>query len=113
MEDEVQKQSNELQQPEPNELEAKLAAAEQQRDEYLAGWQRTKADFINYKKEEFKRMEEIKRISFSACAGIGDPVTKCIWEPKRKAFVLCIGNFSPRTETAPHHGHLACRSLLA
>ena len=41
---------------------------------------------------EFKRMEDIKRISFSACAGIGDPVTKCIWEPKKKAFVLCIGN---------------------
>lgn len=41
---------------------------------------------------EFKTMEEIKKISFSACAGIGDPVTKCIWEPKKRAFVLCIGN---------------------
>ena len=41
---------------------------------------------------EFQQMEDVKRISFSACAGMGEPVTKCIWEPKKKAFVLCIGN---------------------
>lgn len=58
MADELEK---EIQQPEPNELEAKLAEAEKARDEYLAGWQRTKADFINYKKEEMKRLEEIAR----------------------------------------------------
>ncbi|MDD5739014.1 MAG: nucleotide exchange factor GrpE [Candidatus Pacebacteria bacterium] len=28
-------------------------------DEYLAGWQREKADFINYKKEAGKRTEEL------------------------------------------------------
>ena len=32
-----------------------------QRDEYLASWQRTKADFINYKKDEMKRMEDVAR----------------------------------------------------
>lgn len=37
----------------------KLAAAEKQRDEYLAGWQRAKADFINYRKEEMKHLEEV------------------------------------------------------
>ena len=42
-------------------LEEKLAAAEKQRDEYLAGWQRAKADFINYKKEEYGRLEEAVR----------------------------------------------------
>jgi len=36
-----------------------LAAAERQRDEYLAGWQRAKADFINYKKEEFAHLREV------------------------------------------------------
>jgi molecular chaperone GrpE len=46
---------------EPGELEAKLAVAEQQRDEYLSGWQRAKADFINYKKDEMKRSEEAAR----------------------------------------------------
>src|SRR6202142_4314037 len=51
----------ELQSVSPNELEAKLAEAEKQRDEYLGGWQRTKADFINYKKEEMKHMEDIAK----------------------------------------------------
>ena len=47
---------------EPNaELKEKLAAAEKQRDEYLAGWQRAKADFINYRKEEMKHLEEVAR----------------------------------------------------
>lgn len=46
---------------EPGELEMKLAEAERQRDEYLGGWQRTKADFINYKKEEMKHMEDIAK----------------------------------------------------
>lgn len=39
--------------------EAKLAEAEKQRDEYLAGWQRAKADLINYKKEEFAHLQEV------------------------------------------------------
>ena len=38
---------------EPTELE-KL---KQERDEYLNGWKRAKADFINYQKEEAKRQE--------------------------------------------------------
>jgi molecular chaperone GrpE len=50
-----------LQAAESNELEAKLAEAEKQRDEYLAGWQRTKADFINYKKEKMKHLEDVAR----------------------------------------------------
>ena len=40
----------------------------------------------------FGRMIDIEKVSFSACAGLGEPVTKCIWEPKHRAFVLCIGN---------------------
>ena len=41
---------------------------------------------------EFQEIEKIKHVSFGACAGLGEPVTKCIWEPKLRAFVLCIGN---------------------
>lgn len=41
-----------------SELETKLAATERERDEYLAGWQRAKADFINYKKEEMAHLQE-------------------------------------------------------
>ncbi|OGY99595.1 MAG: nucleotide exchange factor GrpE [Candidatus Liptonbacteria bacterium RIFCSPLOWO2_01_FULL_52_25] len=44
-----------------NDLAEKLAAAEKQRDEYLAGWQRAKADFINYRKEEMQHLEDVAR----------------------------------------------------
>jgi molecular chaperone GrpE len=40
-------------------LKEKLAAAEKERDEYLAGWQRSKADFVNYKKEEMAHLQEV------------------------------------------------------
>ena len=38
-----------------------LSKCEKERDEYLAGWQRAKADFANYKKDELKRLEELAR----------------------------------------------------
>jgi len=38
-------------------LKQKLEEAEKQKAEYLAGWQRTRADFLNYKKEELERIE--------------------------------------------------------
>lgn len=44
---------------ENNEVENKLKECEKQRDEYLAGWQRAKADFLNYKKEEGLRTSEL------------------------------------------------------
>lgn len=47
--------------PQPDELslfKEKLAKAEKERDEYLNGWKRAKADLINYQKEEMARMEE-------------------------------------------------------
>lgn len=60
------KETEQQQAPEPQpqpaaDMEERLAAAERDRDEYLAGWQRTKADFINYKKEETKKLEDIAR----------------------------------------------------
>jgi molecular chaperone GrpE len=47
---------NEEQMP-PDELEN----VTKQRDEYLAGWQRAKADFINYKKEEMAHLQEVAK----------------------------------------------------
>lgn len=38
-----------------------LEKCKKERDEYLAGWQRAKADFINYKKDETMRLQEIAR----------------------------------------------------
>jgi molecular chaperone GrpE len=60
--DEPQKQNDQKEEDLPvadaSALETKLAAAEKQRDEYLAGWQRAKADFINYKKDEMAHLQE-------------------------------------------------------
>lgn len=40
------------------ELQKGLKEAQEQRDEYLAGWQRARADFMNHKKEDMERMQE-------------------------------------------------------
>ncbi len=44
---------------EQNNLPTELEECIKLRDEYLAGWQRCKADFLNYKKEEAERMEVV------------------------------------------------------
>ncbi|MDP3995991.1 MAG: nucleotide exchange factor GrpE [bacterium] len=36
-----------------------LEECKKQKEEYLAGWQRARADLLNYKKEEIERMSEI------------------------------------------------------
>ena len=41
------------------ELKKQLEECQKLREEYLAGWQRARADFLNYKKEEIERIEEI------------------------------------------------------
>jgi molecular chaperone GrpE len=43
------------------EINKQLEECNKARDEYLAGWQRAKADLINYKKEELVRMDQIVR----------------------------------------------------
>ncbi len=62
--DEV-KENSDIQNEQPKDLSAeeKLAATEKQRDEYLAGWQRAKADFINYRKDEARRFEDMIRFA--------------------------------------------------
>ncbi len=50
---------------EPSELEK----CQKEREEYLAGWQRAKADFSNYKKDEAKRFADFARISQEALIG--------------------------------------------
>lgn len=42
-------------------LPKKLEKLEKERDEYLDGWKRAKADLINYKKDELRRLEEVAR----------------------------------------------------
>ncbi len=40
-----------------------LQKAIRERDEYLDGWKRAKADLVNYRNDEFKRLQEIARFS--------------------------------------------------
>ncbi|MBM3257751.1 MAG: nucleotide exchange factor GrpE [Candidatus Nealsonbacteria bacterium] len=40
-------------------LKKKLEECSKQKDEYLAGWQRARADFLNYKKEEMERISAL------------------------------------------------------
>ena len=51
---EEEKQQNNIE-----ELTKKLEEAEKLKDEYLAGWQRQKADFLNYQKDALKQAQEI------------------------------------------------------
>lgn len=41
------------------EIKKQLEECEKKRDDYLKGWQRSQADFINYKKDEMARMKEL------------------------------------------------------
>jgi molecular chaperone GrpE len=54
-------EENNLPEPTVADLKEQITEMTVQRDEYLAGWQRAKADFINYKKEEMKKVEDIAR----------------------------------------------------
>lgn len=42
-----------------DDLEKKLEECEKLKNEYLAGWQRARADLLNYKKEELERIGEL------------------------------------------------------
>lgn len=46
-------------------LKRELRACQKEKEEYLSGWQRAKADFINYKKDEEKSREDFARFAGS------------------------------------------------
>jgi molecular chaperone GrpE len=54
-------EENTLPEPTLAALKEQIKEMTTQRDEYLAGWQRAKADFINYKKEELQKLENMAR----------------------------------------------------
>lgn len=47
--------------PEIDKIKAEAEAARRERDEYLNGWKRAKADLLNYQKDEAKRLEEMAK----------------------------------------------------
>jgi len=60
---EENKMLNDAHNVEIEDLKKKLEECERQRDEYLAGWQRARADFSNYRKDEALRFEEMARFA--------------------------------------------------
>jgi len=44
-------------------LKKELEKCKKEKDQFLAGWQRQKADFLNYKKEEQERVKEILKLA--------------------------------------------------
>lgn len=54
------------------EISEKLKKCEQEKDEYLNGWKRAKADFVNYQKDEAKRLEELLKF------GQADLIKDCV-----------------------------------
>lgn len=44
-------------------LPTELEVAKKQAEEYLNGWKRAQADFVNYKKDEAKRLEEFVKFA--------------------------------------------------
>lgn len=55
------KEKKEKKEEEKKNNEEELKKIKEEREEYLNGWKRARADFINYKKNEKSRLEEAKR----------------------------------------------------
>jgi molecular chaperone GrpE len=51
-----------------------IAKLEKERDEYLDGWKRAKADLINYKKDEAQRLEGFAKFSNELLLGDTVPI---------------------------------------
>ena len=52
-----------MEEKETEQLNKELEECKKQAEEYLNNWKRERADFINYKKDEAKRMEEFLKFS--------------------------------------------------
>ncbi|MBZ1348424.1 MAG: nucleotide exchange factor GrpE [Candidatus Nealsonbacteria bacterium] len=57
--EQVKEQGKEKEQTKLKDAEQQIKECRKQKDEYLAGWQRARADFLNYKRGEIERVEEI------------------------------------------------------
>ena len=116
-------------------LREKLALAVKEKQEYLEGWQRARADFTNFKKEESRREEEhINRLKREFAESIIPTLdsfemafknpqfeksssdwktgfTAIFWELRKAIEKLGIVAFSPLSEPFDPHRHEAVRSI--
>ncbi len=67
MENDIKKENKKEEKKEESNVQTECSSCdydcEKQRDEYLDGWKRAKADLINYKKDESKRFEAIVKFA--------------------------------------------------
>lgn len=84
-----------------------LAQCEKEKQEYLAGWQRAKADHINYRKDEARRFEDMARF---VTAGLIQDVLPVLdsFDLAFRSFQLPASGFQPNDE----RGMLLIRSQL-
>ena len=59
----MDQQSDEIKKDDNGAVENDLEKCQKEKDEYLDGWKRAKADLINYKKDEAKRFETMIKFS--------------------------------------------------
>lgn len=59
IQEEPAQEQNEGTNQELQKLQQELTKVQRERDEYLAGWQRARADFLNYRKEEIERLGKL------------------------------------------------------
>lgn len=93
-EQQIQQEQNDVQaqaaqQTASDDLSAQLITVTKQRDEYLDGWKRAKADYINYKNEQEKRGKELAQ--FASYAVLFQLVP--IMQHFRKAFACMPNDF--------------------
>lgn len=58
--------SDENQQHDETQYQSELKTCQQKAEEYLNSWKRERADFLNYKKDEVKRLEEFVKFANEA-----------------------------------------------
>ncbi len=79
-------------------IKKELADCRKEKEEYLAGWQRSKADFINSRKDEEKRMEEFVKFSlkniFSEFLSVADSLDMALKHSQNNDLVLIKNQLS-------------------
>lgn len=75
---------------EPGQSGDELAQCQKEKKEYLEGWQRAKADLLNYKKDEGKRFESFMEFAMASLVQEILPVLD--------SFDLSLGHLTPEAE---------------
>ncbi|MEK7503268.1 MAG: nucleotide exchange factor GrpE [Patescibacteria group bacterium] len=79
-------------------IKEELRSCQKIKEEYLAGWQRAKADFINARKDEEKRMEEFAKFAnkniLSDFLAVGDSIDMALRHAESEGVRQIKGQFA-------------------